>query len=97
MMTGSMRYGKSLFGKKISKKNIHEMDELDMSTQLVVTEVQQDIKRILGLLYNMQSDVNKLKVDMKQLKSERGFARESDSASLSDLGEEDAMLNTMKT
>ena len=50
MMTGSMRYGKSLFGKKISKKNIHEMDELDMSTQLVVTEVQQDIKRILGLL-----------------------------------------------
>jgi len=97
MITGSMRYGKSLFGKKISKKNIHEMDELDMSTQLVVTEVQQDIKRILGLLYNMQSDVNKLKVDMKQLKSERGFARESDSASLSDLGEEDAMLNTMKT
>ena len=45
----------------------------------------------------MQSDVNKLKVDMKQLKSERGFAIESDSASLSDLGEEDAMLNTMKT
>jgi len=92
-----MRYGKSLFGKKISKKNIHEMDELDKSTQLVVTEVQQDIKRILGLLYNMQSDVNKLTTDMKQLKGERGFATESDSASLSDLGEEDAMLNTMKT
>jgi hypothetical protein len=92
-----MRYGKSLFGKKISKKNIHEMDELDMSTQLVVTEVQQDIKRILGLLYNMQSDVNKLKTDMKHLKGERGFATESDSVSLSDLGEEDAMLNTMKT
>ena len=46
---------------------------------------------------NMQSDVNKLTTDMKQLKGERGFATESVSASLSDLGEEDAMFNTMKT
>ena len=55
MMTGTMRFGNGIFGKKISKKNIHDnMDDLDMSTtQLVVTEIQQDIKRILGLLHNI--------------------------------------------
>jgi hypothetical protein len=97
MMTGTMRFGKSVFGKKISKKNIHEIEESEMSTQLVFTEVQQDIKRILGLLYNMQTDVNKLKVDMNHLKSERGIPSDSDSESPSDFGEEDAKLNTMKT
>jgi hypothetical protein len=97
MMTGTMRFEKSAFGKKISKKNIHEIEESEMSTQLVFTEVQQDIKRILGLLYNMQTDVNKLKVDMNQFKSERGIPSDSDSASPSDFGEEDDKLNTMKT
>jgi hypothetical protein len=97
MMTGTMRFGKSVFGKKISKKNIHEIEESEMSTQLLVTEVQQDIKRILGLLYNMQTDVNKLNFDMNHLKTERGISSGSDSASPSDFDEEDAKLNTMKT
>jgi hypothetical protein len=97
MMTGTMRFGKSVFGKNFSKKNIHEIEESEMSTQLVVTEVQQDIKRILGLLYNMQTDINKLKFDMNHLKSERGIPSESDSALPSDFDEEDSNLNTMKT
>ena len=92
-----MRFGKSVFGKNFSKKNIHEIEESEMSTQLVVTEVQQDIKRILGLLYNMQTDINKLKFDMNHLKSERGIPSESDSALPSDFDEEDSNLNTMKT